>query len=228
VNYQIGTPTIAQLAPQSHATDGFRNPTSLTRLLKTLLWVHLALVVIEAVLTLALVGAGAAELQDVANGLASIASIGGLESIATAVVFLLWVYRANSNARRLGAVGMKFPAGWAVGWYFIPIANLFVPFLTMREIWRASANPGSWAAQRAGWVVPCWWLLFLVSKLADGFSGLVWNSAHTLELIKGAAAIGFLAGMLDAIAIPFAIMLVGRICRMQMASRERALQNAFV
>jgi hypothetical protein len=228
VTDQIAMPTIAQLAPQSHAADGFRNPTSLTWWLKTLLWLHLALVVIEAVLTLALIGAKAPELQDDANGLASITSVGGLESIAATVIFLMWVYRANNNARRLGAVGMKFTAGWAVGWYFIPIANLFVPFLAMREIWRASANPGNWAAQRAGWIVPCWWLMFVVAKLAGAFSSLAWNYVHTLDHVKAAAAIGFLSGILNAIAIPFAIVLVSRICRMQVASRERALENAFV
>jgi hypothetical protein len=162
-----------------------------------------------------------------AGALALVGSIHGIESLATMVIFVMWIYRANKNARRLGAVGMKFGPGWAAGWYFIPIANLFVPYLAMREIWKASANPWNWTAQRSGWILPCWWLLFVVSTLANTFSNMVWQNVHTVELLKGAAGLSFMSGMLAAIAIPFAIMLVSRICRMQMASRERALQNVF-
>jgi hypothetical protein len=41
--------------------------------------------------------------------------------IACAVAVLKWIYRANANARALGAKDMKFTPGWAVGWYFVPI-----------------------------------------------------------------------------------------------------------
>jgi hypothetical protein len=217
----------AQRQPQWHAADGFRNPTSLTRWLNALLWLGLVLAIIEALVSLGVAVPGETELATGADALALVSRLNGVESIATTVIFLMWVYRANKNARRLGAVGMKFGPGWAVGWYFIPIANLLVPYLAMREIWKASANPSNWTAQRSGRVLPFWWLLFLVSRLADTFSIMVWQTANTVPLFKGAAGINFLSEMLAAIAIPFAIILVNRICRIQMASRERAQQNIF-
>jgi len=58
--------------------------------------------------------------------------------IAAAILFLKWVYRSNRNAREMGVAGLKFTPGWAVGCYFVPFANLGLPFLAMREIWNAS------------------------------------------------------------------------------------------
>lgn len=85
------------------------------------------------------------------------------------VLVLVWIYRMNKNARALGAEGMKFTPGWAVGWYFIPIANLWKPYQALKEIWQASAKPGDWAAQYRSPLLPCWWGLWIVyTSLAQG------------------------------------------------------------
>lgn len=85
--------------------------------------------------------------------------------VVTAVPFGMWIYRANENSRGFGAEGMKFSAGWSVGWYFIPIANLFMPFRSMREIWQISRNPHGWRSFPVGRLVSCWWALWLGSSL---------------------------------------------------------------
>src|SRR6266404_5443429 len=41
------------------------------------------------------------------------------------ILFSIWVYRANLNARALGGKDMRFSPGWAVAWFFIPVMNLF-------------------------------------------------------------------------------------------------------
>jgi hypothetical protein len=38
--------------------------------------------------------------------------------VASGILVLMWIYRANANARRLGVSGMQFTPGWSVGWYF--------------------------------------------------------------------------------------------------------------
>jgi Domain of unknown function (DUF4328) len=62
------------------------------------------------------------------------------------LLFLMWVYRANKNGRALGAQGMKYSPGWSVGWFFVPIASMFVPYWILKEIWQVSSpNPdGRW------------------------------------------------------------------------------------
>lgn len=58
--------------------------------------------------------------------------------LVTAVLFLRWTYLANWNARILGAPDLKPSPGWAVGWYFVPIANLWKPFQALRQTFKAS------------------------------------------------------------------------------------------
>jgi hypothetical protein len=102
--------------------------------------------------------------------------------VATLVPFGMWIHRANKNARALGAIGMKASPGWAVGSYFVPVVNLFAPFIAMREIWRASANPGDLESAPGTPLLGWWWVFWL----ANGFSG--WAAAAMLKHADTAVA----------------------------------------
>jgi hypothetical protein len=43
------------------------------------------------------------------------------------ITFLRWIYRTNKNLRYLSGEQMKFTPDWSVGWFFIPIANVYKP-----------------------------------------------------------------------------------------------------
>jgi len=58
--------------------------------------------------------------------------------IASIVVFLIWEYRSFNNLSALEARNLEFSPGWAIGWWFVPFANLFKPFQAMRELWAES------------------------------------------------------------------------------------------
>lgn len=61
-------------------------------------------------------------------------------SIFAAIPFLLWVYTAYANLLALGVKDSKFSTGNAIGWFFVPIFNLFRPYQVIDEIWNGS-NP---------------------------------------------------------------------------------------
>jgi hypothetical protein len=75
------------------------------------------------------------EANDLRQGMIGLAQFG--TRITLIVLICIWP-RANRNARALGATGMRFTPGWCVGWYFVPIMNLFRPYQAMKEIWMAS------------------------------------------------------------------------------------------
>jgi uncharacterized BrkB/YihY/UPF0761 family membrane protein len=53
-------------------------------------------------------------------------TLGRLElagSILTGLAWFIWLHRAVANARSLG-VPTECTPGWAVGWWFVPFANL--------------------------------------------------------------------------------------------------------
>ena len=80
------------------------------------------------------------------------------------MIFLCWLYRVSANVHADGADVEASPA-FAVGMYFIPFYNLFVPPVAMSEIARASVSPTDWREQPKWKVVPVWWLLQIISNV---------------------------------------------------------------
>ena len=92
----------------------------------------------------------------------SLAQVLGL--IASVVFVSMWTYRAMKNLHIVRAAAATMSPGWAVGWYFIPIANLWKPFEGMQQIWREShrlaGRPENIAAY-VGW----WWATWVISNI---------------------------------------------------------------
>jgi hypothetical protein len=81
------------------------------------------------------------------------------------VLFLAWVYRANRNARALGEMEMRYGPGWSVACFFIPIVNLYAPYLAIGDIWRASrVESGREPRSPASALVGSWWVIWLVGS----------------------------------------------------------------
>lgn len=80
-------------------------------------------------------------------------------------LILRWIHRANYNAHQLGAIGMKFTPGWSIGYYFIPILNLWKPYQAMEEIWKASHRPDCWTSEEAGSILLYWWFFWILTTL---------------------------------------------------------------
>ncbi|PEQ13749.1 hypothetical protein B2G71_05385 [Novosphingobium sp. PC22D] len=90
--------------------------------------------------------------------------------VATTIIVATWIYRAHANLRDAGIGDLKFSPGWAVGWYFIPIANLFKPFQAMRELREASltGRPGNGGTDSGN--LPVWWGAWIVGSMASNAS----------------------------------------------------------
>ena len=80
--------------------------------------------------------------------------------LPTALAWLLWQYRAHANLRALGVANLSYSPGWAAGWWFVPFANIVLPYLTVRELWKASgpdAGAIEWKARGGAAIVGLWW-----------------------------------------------------------------------
>ena len=122
----------------------------------------------------------AAETNDGRQRVIGIAEI--IIAVAAGIVILMWVYRANANARRIGAADMRFTPGWAVAWYFIPIFNLWRPYQAMKEIWQASADPAAWQSQPVPSLIGWWWAGWLI---ANALGNATFRLASKAEDIDG-------------------------------------------
>jgi hypothetical protein len=86
-------------------------------------------------------------------------------SIARAVgtiAFLVWIYRAAQRAHDQGRAGLTISPGWCVGWFFVPVAQLFMPFRAMSGL--AIASDPRERGHAPGYVL-AWWLMYLGSLI---------------------------------------------------------------
>jgi hypothetical protein len=89
--------------------------------------------------------------------------------VVTGIVWCVWQHRAQRNAIELAYGKLAFTPGWAVGWWFVPLANLFKPFQTVRELWKAS-HGGYDGRVVATWsVIGWWWGLWLGASVLGRF-----------------------------------------------------------
>lgn len=90
-------------------------------------------------------------------------------AILLGIVFLFWTHRVCKNAHSFNTVTMTITPGWAVGWYFIPIFNLWKPYLALREAFHASCHP---EGQRNGGaaILGVWWLVHITTGILGQIS----------------------------------------------------------
>lgn len=150
-------------------------PENLARILKLARWAvyfcwAVAFISLATIPALFAEASGAVDVDYGEDGLSLAAAfvllIHACTFVVSAILVALWIYRTHEHLQILGLTDLKFSPGWAVGWYFIPIANLFVPRSVMGELWQRSHGPGQAISERN---LNLWW----------GF----WISASILEAI---------------------------------------------
>jgi hypothetical protein len=144
--------------------------------------------------------------------------------LAAGIVWLVWQHRSQSNLRALGAAGIKYTPGWAVGWWFIPFANVVLPFLTMRELWRASdpqSGSTEWLARRTTPLLGFWWAGWLVTQTLFQIGRGIDRDLKTIGDLRGEAWF-FIAGNFALVVTGvLAILVVRSIDARQAQKRER-------
>lgn len=134
--------------------------------------------------------------------------------IATVVFFLMWLYRAHSNLFALMPTNLQFSSGWAVGWWFIPFANLVKPFQAVREVWWESSpevetEPTFLSASlhSAPTYMGIWWAFWIISNIASNVTGRLFDPESSASL-EVSGYLFALSGLLSAIAAALAIYVV--------------------
>jgi hypothetical protein len=118
----------------------------------------------------------------------------GLATAVCAGMFIWWLRRATCNVPALGAAGQEFTPGWAIGWWFIPFANLVQPLRVVNQAWRASDSSAirsgdayAWKRASVGGIVMFWWLAWIGASLAGGILNNVYDQAEDIDVLENAA-----------------------------------------
>lgn len=145
----------------------------------------------------------------------------------TVVLFAIWIHRMQSNTFALGVLDLQHTPAWAVGWNFVPIANLWIPYQVMREIWCANRSPDGWQFDKPSRFLMVWWLLWLASVVYV----YIWSDSGSAQEVllreifdAKVACVRAAFGALSAIA---SLMLVTMLHQLQVRAASQSLSQVF-
>jgi hypothetical protein len=171
--------------------------------------------------------------SDLADDLltSAVAVLGACLFLATAVVFIIWFHRVRANAGVFAPEHFGSGPGWAIGAWFIPVANAVIPCRIAHQTWHASRRdpyrrPGK--GERPT-LVKVWWLLWLVASAVDYLAWSAYDDAVARSFLGGADPVAVraaclalvAAAVLDVVAALFAALFVRRLTAMQDATALR-------
>lgn len=143
--------------------------------------------------------------------------VSGLTFVASAIFYSLFFGQAIKNLRHLGAQNVTMTPAGVWGWFFVPIAGLFMPAKAMSQIWEGThAKLG--LETKHNWVLGTCWLTWLMG----GFISWIFGVLDRL----GAASIDFgWIFMIDAVQRVF--FLVAGVLVIFIALKIKNLHNTF-
>jgi len=107
---------------------------------------------------------------DVLKALEASSAIGSLSfllGIAIVVVFIIWFWRCAKNLEAFSRDRPRFSPGFAIGAWFIPLANFVIPVLQAQDLWRGSdpTRPRGdplWRNGKGSALIGWWWAAFVL------------------------------------------------------------------
>ncbi|MDJ0381233.1 DUF4328 domain-containing protein [Streptomyces sp. G-G2] len=123
--------------------------------------------------------------------LALSAGIGQLVCLlGTGSVFIVWFHRARVNGEAFRPDLFAKRPGWAIGCWFVPVLNFFLPLRIAKEIWEASTQYGPDGSARSVSPAPVllWWATFIG---ANFLTRLTEPGGNLLSAVSAVLAIVF-------------------------------------
>ncbi|MFD7833820.1 DUF4328 domain-containing protein [Streptomyces sp. NPDC059761] len=225
-----GMPYAAPLPP----TDVLRSPRGLAVAVTALLGVAAAVNLFSAAISgyvfslmkrvsadPADVGQGTLDRSDILTAVAG--SLQSLILLATAVVFIIWFHRVRVNGEIMRPDAFVQKRGWAIGGWFVPIGNLFLPFQIAKQTWTASTQLGPDGSFREVSAAPlnAWWALWASSLVLDRVFSVMYKRADTPEALRDASAVGMVTGLVTVAAAVLAIVFVRKLTAMQTTKAQQ-------
>jgi hypothetical protein len=128
--------------------------------------------------------------------------------VVTAIVFLCWFHRVHGNLQPLNSPDLSYTSGWAVGFWFVPILNLYRPVQIAQVVWRNSdpeTVEGDAAAGGAGKsaLIGFWWAMWIISNIVSNVAVRSSWAVQSPESLRVATQISMVA---DVLSLPTALL----------------------
>jgi TRAP-type C4-dicarboxylate transport system permease large subunit len=154
---------------------------------------------------------GSATDSEVSSYLQFVDALGLLQvllTIVSGIAVLAWLSRTVEIVPPLGGGTPRRSPREAIGWWFVPVANLFIPCLIVRDVYVRLETP----TRRGGDAsVLAWWLLFIVGDLVFRVIGTVARGATTIDAIRSLGMIAIVANVATSLGGLLLIWIIGEI-----------------
>ncbi|MET9683309.1 DUF4328 domain-containing protein [Streptomyces coeruleorubidus] len=140
----------------------------------------------------------------------------GIVFLPCAALFIAWFFRTRRNTGLMAPDRFRKGPGWAIGGWFIPLANFWLPYRIAVDMWGAATPlPADGEPYRASiWPVNLWWGLLVSSSLFDLYAASRYESAESLTEIRVAVMQYMAADLLDMAAAVAAVYFAVRLTSM--------------
>ena len=139
--------------------------------------------------------------------------------IPLVVFYCMWIYRCSLNCHYIQGAPLNTSPGMAVGWYFIPFANIWMPFPDMKEIWGVTFKGED--SSIVGW----WWGVWVFGGIFGGLIAGGISFSKEMGALEGSVANSLLVGssiLSSVILITGCVLIVKIISRITAAHEEFA------
>ena len=90
--------------------------------------------------------------------------------IGSVFVVARWIYNAAKSNQEAGIEGLENSPAWSVGWFFIPIMNLFKPYFALKEHYFARLKTDEWPSKNAMTTFHLWWASWIATNVLSNRS----------------------------------------------------------
>lgn len=200
-----------------------RSPAPLWATIRVLTFAFMALIIVRVGID------GAALLTGEAPGARSVVLAAGVALVDVAafgfalsliVLVCRFLHRAMRNLHVLDAPLTLIAPAWAAGWFFVPVANFWMPFLAVRQLQRGTDLLGRGRLAETDSTGAWWatWILGLVASLAGlHFELAAIGPGGAPALGQTALALWIGGGLIEFACCLFFLDVFGRLSRAQAA-----------
>ena len=183
--------------PQTQSTWSWYDPVGILQMFRWILGIYAGYIVL---VTLAVLGSDSSanvyyfytlQMEGVSSGLGALIIVGLVLELALMVVVLLGFYRYASNVASAGISKPHCSPGWTVGWFFIPVAGFWMPYVALSFQIRASLHGRSWESYTPPAALLIWFVLFWLVNLGGMMLGEL-----SIDAKDDIAAIGFMMSLM--------------------------------
>ena len=127
--------------------------------------------------------------------------------LSTVISFCMWTSRMMKNTWAIKGGNAQMKPGWAVGWYFIPLANLWKPVQAVQEMRDAVFTHGK------GLSLTPWWATWVISNFVSRISSKM--PTDTIAELQSSSLFDAVTSPLDIASAIFALLMVKKLTNKQ-------------